>query len=432
MKFLRKRLTLLYTITTGLILTVALTVFFLFQVRVTRQKQMEDFYAAWDSICLHLQSDTLLSHSFLAQMETANRSIIYIEENGIPLLYPGSWTPATNRFNLILQVKELAGKEGILTDHAPVSSSSATSTLLTVHGSKKDTYYAMVMVFPYKNGVRSLCFLSCLPSLLESMDKTVGVLLCLNLAGILSFWLVSWHFVGWSLRPVEESRKKQNEFMAAASHELRSPLAVLRSGIAAIQTSPDKQESLLHTLDSECIRMAHLIDDMLLLSLADAQSWKIQPQKIDMDTLLIETYEAFLPFCRQKPLSLHLDLPQDPLPPLIADPERLRQILLILLDNALCHTPEGKEILIQAYTKPENHPKFLILQVIDQGCGIPDCIKPYIFDRFYRADTARRDKTHFGLGLSIAKELTALHKGTITIKDNPLGGSCFVVTLPVC
>ena len=141
MKFLRKRLTLLYTITTGLILTVALTVFFLFQVRVTRQKQMEDFYAAWDSICLHLQSDTLLSHSFLAQMETANHSIIYIEENGIPLLYPGSWTPATNRFNLILQVKELAGKEGILTDHAPVSSSSATSTLLTVHGSKKDTYF---------------------------------------------------------------------------------------------------------------------------------------------------------------------------------------------------------------------------------------------------------------------------------------------------
>lgn len=431
MKLLQRRLTCLYTLTTGAILALALTGFLLFQIKETRQKQIEDFYAVWNSLCLRLQSDTILPHSFLAQTEITGHSIIHIEENGIPLIYSGSWTPATSRWDLIVQVKEQAKRQGIFTDLAPVSSSSAVSTLLTIHGSQRDTYYAMVMVLPYKKGVRSLCFLSCRPSVSQSFGRTIGVLLCLALSGILALFLVSWHFVGWSLRPVEESRRKQNQFIAAASHELRSPLAVLQSGISAVRTSPKDKASLLQTLDSECTRMAHLIDDMLLLASADAQIWKIYPEKTDMDTLLIEAYEAFLPFCRQKQVSLSLDLPQDPLPCLLADPERLHQILLILLDNALYYTPEGKKIQIQAYTKPENHPRNLILQVTDQGCGIPDSIKPYIFDRFYRADLARRDKAHFGLGLSIAKELTALHKGSITVKDNPTGGSSFIISLPV-
>ena len=132
---------------------------------------------------------------------------------------------------------------------------------------------------------------------------------------------------------------------------------------------------------------------------------------------------------------------------------------MILLDNALSYTPAGRQIQIRAQTGTciKNHcaslirtksptncdahlaesnfqtrsrHRYLILQVIDEGCGIPDDQKIHIFDRFYRADKARSSKSHFGLGLSIAKELVLLHRGTITITDNPDGGSCFSIILP--
>lgn len=444
---LRFSLTWLYTITTSLILTLALASLFLLRIKETRQAQLDDFYTAWNSLSFRLTSDTIISQSFLAQAEAADRSIIHIEENGIPLLYHGSWTPATDRQLLIEKTKKQAAAQGILTFMAPVSSSSAATTLLTIKGENQDQYYAMVLVLSHQKTVRSLCFIYYCPPILQVLKKTLLILLGADLAGFLCLLFVSWHFVGWSLKPVEESRRKQAEFIAAASHELRSPLAVLRSGTAAVLAAPEQKESLLKTMDSECVRMSRLIDDMLLLASADAKTWNIHMVKTDMDTLLIETYEAFLPACKEKQITLRLELPDTALPPIQADPERIRQILFILLDNALTYTPAGRQIQIhaQARTGLTNHldrlyrPGIspsrlsagqLILQVTDQGCGIPDDQKSLIFDRFYQADKARSSKSHFGLGLSIAKELVCLHKGTITVTDNPKGGSCFSVILP--
>jgi Signal transduction histidine kinase len=437
MKSLHRRLTWLYTITTGMILTMALAGFFMLRIRETRQAQLDSFYILWNSLSSRLSSDTAISHSFLAQVEVDSQSIIHIEENGTPLIFSGSWTPATERQILIERAKKQANAQGISTSTAPVSSSSLASTLLTIDGENQDQYYAMVLVLSHKNGVRSLCLVSCLPPILKTLKKTLFVLFGLDLAGILCLLFFSWNFVEWSLRPVEESRRKQAEFIAAASHELRSPLAVLRSGCAAVLAAPTQKETLLKTMDSECARMSRLIDDMLFLASADAKTWDIRLVQTDMDTLLIETYEAFLPACSDKQIALRLELPKEPLPLALADPERIRQILFILLDNALSYTPANKEIRIHASLNSDFHPRtlasaqYLALQVIDQGCGIPDDVKDHVFDRFYRADKARSGKTHFGLGLSIAKELAKLHKGTITITDNPGGGSCFSLTLPL-
>lgn len=457
MKHLRLRLTGLYTITAGLILTLAMAGFLMLRVRETRQDQLEDFHNTWNAVVLRLQSDSVISQSFLAQTEAVSQSVIHIEENGIPFLYQGSWHPPTPRQTLIDRAKAMAGEEGIVTSCAPVSASSLTSRLFLIDGDSGELYYARVLVLAYPDKVRSLCLLTYLPPVLHSLKETILVLCILEITGILCLLLISWHFVGWSLRPVEESHKKQTEFIAAASHELRSPLAVLRSAISAILAEPKKQERLLRSMDSECIRMSRLIDDMLLLAAADSGTWSIRPQKTDMDTLLIETYEAFLPVCREKQITLRLQLPEAPLPCLLADPERIRQILCILLDNALCHTPEGKTIEICACVADDSVPtpvsgfllwrffrsllsahsasalssENLILQVRDQGRGIPRESQPYIFDRFYRVDKARSGKTHFGLGLCIARELTVLHQGTIAVADNPGGGACFTVTLPV-
>ncbi len=152
-------------------------------------------------------------------------------------------------------------------------------------------------------------------------------------------------------------------------------------------------------------------------------------QAVDMDTLLIDLFESFAPACRQKDITLNLDLPETSLPQIPGDPQRIRQLLLALLDNAKNHTPGGRSITIRSRSNPQS--QILAIQILDEGCGIPDQDKPHVFDRFYQADASRSDKHHFGLGLSIVKELVQLHRGTITLSDSGAGGACFTVELPL-
>ena len=453
MTVLRRRLTVLYTVTTSLILTLVMAVFLLMRIRETRQEQMEDFYDLWNSLQFRLQSDTTIAQGFLAQTESDHKVVIHIEENGTALLFNGSWTPQTPRGELIERVKTLAEAEGVFTTVRPISASSVVSSIFTFQGESGEDYCARVLVSAFGRSVRALCLIAYVPAVTAALRTTLIWLAALELLGVAGLSAISWYFVGWSLKPVEESQRKQAEFIAAASHELRSPLAVLRSGIAALRDliagtavpsrgddpgvsgltdapasrSPTAGQTadLLAALDSECGRMARLIDDMLLLASADAKTWSLTLSDVDMDTLLIDTYDAYLPLCRRKGLSLQLDLPETPLPALRGDQERIRQILSILLDNAMTYTPAGKKIRICAETG-----ECLILRVIDEGPGIPDDMKTHIFDRFFRADSSRSDKSHFGLGLSIAKELVSLHGGTIRVSDAGEGGSCFTVTFP--
>ena len=108
MKHLYLRLTALYTITAGLILTLAMAGFLMLRIRETRQEQLEHFHSTWNTVVLRLQSDSFISQRFLAQTEAASQSVIHIEENGIPFLYQGSWNPLTPRQTLLAQAKTLA------------------------------------------------------------------------------------------------------------------------------------------------------------------------------------------------------------------------------------------------------------------------------------------------------------------------------------
>ena len=428
MKLLRKRLTALYTITTGTILLLVIIAILIFSVRDTQNAQLEQFLVIWNSLNSRFQSANAFSHSFLSQTESDYRMVIHIRENGVPFLYQGSWNPDTKRNVLISRARILAEEEGVFMDQAPVSSTINISSLMTIRGDYNDTYYAMVLALPSKSGVRSLCVISYIPPARESLKEMIWYLCLLSVSGIGCLSLISWKFVGWSLKPVEESRKQQAQFIAAASHELRSPLAVLRSAVTTVISSPQQKDILLPLMNRECVRMSRLIDDMLLLASADAKTWSLHMEEVDMDTFLINLFETFQPTCREKNISFHLELPDNPLPKIWADQERIQQLLMVLLDNAKHYTPSGKSIYLCAKAQEKKH--ILTLEVIDEGCGIPPESRPYIFDRFYQADSARSDKQHFGLGLSIAKELAELHHGSVNIFDGRDGGSCFVVTLP--
>lgn len=150
-------------------------------------------------------------------------------------------------------------------------------------------------------------------------------------------------------------------------------------------------------------------------------------QDTDMDTLFIETWETWLSPCRQKGITLNIKLKEECCPKVPCDKERISQVLGILLDNAISYSPPGASIELEAMDDDRQ----FYFSVIDHGPGIPNAEKVKVFDRFYRGDPSRSDKNHYGLGLSIAKEIIKLHDGNIEIADTPGGGCTFRISLPI-
>ena len=258
----------------------------------------------------------------------------------------------------------------------------------------------------------------------------------------LSFYIVIWiiafimillltrFLINKAMKPTENTLQSQKEFVAAASHELKAPLAVIMASTECISNDTAlSHESKQHAevIDSECLRMSKLVQDLLLLSSVDANTWTLNKSNIDVDTLLINTYEKYEPICQQKGIHFKLGTTDELFPTLKADIDRINQILSIFIDNAITYSIPKSEIFLDTAVSKN----MLVFSIIDHGTGIEDKDKPFIFDRFFCADKSRTQKEHYGLGLSIAKELVEMHKGTIELSDTPGGGCTFKIFLPL-
>lgn len=246
--------------------------------------------------------------------------------------------------------------------------------------------------------------------------------------GMVVLGFINWFLSKLVLHPTEESIRKQNEFIAAASHELRSPLTVLKCNLSAVAVSDDlnEQQQYLESAESETDRMGRLIEDLLILAGNDSGKWSLNKEDFDTDALLIETAGKYEILTEKKQQNFVLDLPDEVLGNIHGDKLRISQILSVLLDNAIEYSPPESKITLSAKRKKGK----LYISVADNGSGIADEDKKHIFERFYRADKSRTDKTHFGLGLSIARELARLHDGDLTIDDNEEFGTKFILILP--
>ncbi len=141
---------------------------------------------------------------------------------------------------------------------------------------------------------------------------------------------------------------------------------------------------------------------------------------------MIGMAERFYELTMERGVSLEVDLQDIQFPVLHVDEHRIGQALTILVDNALGYTPKGGCVRLGAYVQRKN----VYFTVTDTGPGVPDKDKERIFDRFYRGDRARTDKEHFGIGLSVAREIALLHKGSLYVRDAQGGGAQFVLKLP--
>lgn len=429
---LRKKLTLAYTVTTGMVLVCVLAVILYTTERSASERNLESFKKNIMELSSKLQYSSSISQLFLTDQEMENQLIIHIEENTVPFLFPGSYTPDTDRDRLIEKAKSMASEQKVSADIPPVSTSLQKTDIMSLTGDHGDSYLAYVMVTPSETGgFKSMVVLQDNKQKNNQIKNIRILFLTTGLSGIAAIFLVSWFFVGHSLKPLAKNREKQSEFVAAASHELRSPLAVIQASSSAVLEDASRSREFLLTIQKECKRMGRLINDMLVLASADTKGWQVARERIDMDTLLLDLYEHYEPLCSEKHVPLNISLPDEPLPSVLGDKERLEQIFSILIDNALTYAAakdsSGRSIPVELKAGVSRH--HLSVSVVDHGPGITDEKKPQVFDRFFRTDHSRKDKSHFGLGLSVAKELAHLHEGTLTLTDTPGGGCTFTVTV---
>lgn len=429
LKTLRRKLILLCTLITAAILTLmSLVALGIFEKHFRTQNHLA-LENHLDSLIFCLQTENTISDAYLAEMEVTNDLIILIEDQGQPLLFKGAHLSQPLRDTLIEETKALAVSKYHF-NLTPLYTSGLDFPKLTFEFTSINKMHLLtaLAVFSTNNGRCNVILISNMKKADTYIFKIRLLFLLFTVVGISLLALFSFWFSNHAIIPIEASQKKQVEFIAAASHELRSPLAVLQTSIAALDYEPDSQNAnFVDISNKECIRMKRLIDDLLLLSNCDAHSWSIMPSELDVDTLLIETYDLFVALSQQKKVFFSLNLPDNLLPSLFADGERLRQAITILLDNAFSYTPSGGKVQLVASTSSS----ILTIQVIDNGIGIPDEHKALIFERFYRVDTSRHAKEHYGLGLSIAYELIQLHHGQLLLENTSGGGCTFSICLPL-
>jgi signal transduction histidine kinase len=270
-----------------------------------------------------------------------------------------------------------------------------------------------------------------------SEDRLLGVLVSVLLFGGLAAVLLAvaagYVYAGRALVPIrvsierrQEALRRQREFTANASHELRTPLTVIRASAADLRRNRSQRVSevgnALDDIESEVSHLTALVDDLLLLARTDSGVVDISREPVDLADVAAEAAGALSPVAEQGRIKVEVD----PRPAeMVGDPLRLRQLVTILVDNAIRHTPTGGTVLVRVRREQQT----VTLEVLDDGPGIRETDLDHVFERFWRADDAPSGGT--GLGLSIAHWIVERHGGTISAANRPEGGARFEARLPV-
>ena len=265
--------------------------------------------------------------------------------------------------------------------------------------------------------------------------KTLDAIRTVLLVGGLVVVLVAFGFGGFYARralvPIRESLvqqraalRRQREFAADASHELRTPLTVIRSSVEHLRRNRAESSAAseaLDDIDAEVGHLTSLVEDLLLLARSDSGAISLTRLPVDLGDIAADGAGALVKTAAARGVQLGLD----PEPAMVeGDHARLRQLTVILVDNAIRHTPRGGSVRVRI----RGDRREAILEVDDDGPGIRPDDMAHVFERFWRAPGAAAGGT--GLGLAIAKSIVDLHDGRITADNRAEGGARFTIRLP--
>ena len=376
------------------------------------QSERERLEAQVGQIVQEVRINGIIHAPQLSKLEVANSLIISILEKGVPIPFRGGWRPETDRDTLIQRAMDAAADgdgswDGVITGE---------------HGER---YLASIRQISEYRNVRTVVILQDMKA--ADGQRLIQRLICAGIA-VLALTLISlfcWLFTGWATQPIREAHEKQNQFVSAASHDLRTPLQVMRTNTEALKLNPPDAEFFIDQILNELSHMSKLSEDLLILTAAPNRR-AFEGNPVEADGLLRSAIDYYAAAAKQKEITLTLDSPAA-LPLLEGSEAMLQRALNVLIDNAICYTPRGGHVTASAVLQSRS----ILISVQDDGPGIAPEHRLRVFDRFYRVDQSRTDRAHSGLGLSIAKQIAANHGGQLIYKPAKPHGSIFCLILPL-
>lgn len=272
----------------------------------------------------------------------------------------------------------------------------------------KKTHQTYKYIYIYKLRKKQLMLISSAPALQATIP---AIVLCIFLlfGGLILFTFSSRIISRWLTQPIEDMISSEKKFISNASHELKTPLAVIRANTQLLQKETSADNKHLEYIHQETERMIVLVNKMLTLVRLDTAQNQAQPKRFRVDEALYDIIYPMESVAYEKKIRMTADIQEEMYIDGIED--QIQNLLSILLNNAISYTPEYGEIVIRAYIQA----KKFYLKVSNSGDPIPEEIRDRLFERFFRADEAREDNGHYGLGLSIASSIAANHGGRIRV-----------------
>jgi signal transduction histidine kinase len=246
-------------------------------------------------------------------------------------------------------------------------------------------------------------------------------------AGLLAAAVITLIVTRRALVPIRRAIDAQRRFVADASHELRTPVAIIRADAEVLQREGHVDaggQPLAADIVDEASRLGRLVGDLLTIASAETQGLELHPARLDLAPLVLEVARRLEPLGAAHDVTIGASAGEGML--LDGDRDRLVQLLVILLDNAVGHAPAGTAVEVTG----ERVGSSIELAVRDHGPGVSEADRTRIFEPFTRAVGGRRERSGSGLGLAIASSIVAAHRGAIRVEAAPGGGARFVVSLP--
>jgi two-component system sensor histidine kinase CiaH len=298
--------------------------------------------------------------------------------------------------------------------------------VLTINEKKIDKLH---LVSSSNQAVESLQYIINITTEIDMLHSLLYVLIIGGGLGLIITIIAGFYLANRALIPIQQSWDMQQLFVSDASHELRTPLSVIQAHTELLLRHPEQtieQESrYISTILKETKRMNKLVNSLLTLARVDSNQTELDIQPIHIDQVMKDVIDQMSYLAQIKQIVIHTELDEGVL--VQADVERIHQLFIILLDNALKYTQEHG--FIQANVK--KYTQTVIIEIIDNGMGISKQDLPFIFDRFFRGDKARtRAEGGTGLGLSIARWIVEGHNGKIHAESKSTG-TRFVISMPL-